>query len=273
MSEKPSDTRESCSQEHRQYLRKIARDRRTVQVSRALVLLLFLGLWEGAAQLGLIDSFIFSSPSRIVATTLQLFSTGDLWTHIGVTLWETVLGFVIGTGLGLLIAVWLWWCPRAAKIADPYLVVLNSLPKIALGPVVIVWMGTGTAAIVTIAVLICVIVATTSIASGFFEVDSQQLVLLRSLGATRFQELTMVVLPASVPAMVTALKLSVGMSWVGVIVGEFLISRAGLGYLIVYGGQVFKLDIVMSGVVILCLLAAAMYSAVAYFEKRVYRRR
>ncbi len=255
------------------YLRRLRRDRRLITAGRVLVLLLFALLWEGAAQLGWIDGFIFSSPSRIFTTALELAQSGELWLHVGVTLYETVLGFVIGTALGILAAVWLWWCPRAAKIADPYLVILNSLPKIALGPVIIVWMGTGTAAIVTIAVLVSVVVATTSIATGFFEADPQQLLLLRSLGATKFQQLTMVVLPASVPTMVSALKLSVGMSWVGVIVGEFLISRAGLGYLIVYGGQVFKLDIVMAGVVILCLLSALMYYAVVWFEKKAGRRR
>lgn len=167
----------------------------------------------------------------------------------------------------------LWWFPRAAQVADPYLVVLNSLPKIALGPILIVWMGTGMAAIVTIAVLVSVIVAITSVYTGFSEVDAEKLLLLRSLGASKIQVLTMVVLPASVPTMVSALKLSVGMSWVGVIVGEFLVSRAGLGYLIVYGGQVFQLDIVMSGVAMLSILAGVMYYCVARFEKYITRKR
>ncbi len=263
----------SFSPEHRAYLQSLRRKRRVVRASRLLVLLAFLALWEGCTRLGLLDPFIFSAPSRIVSTVLQLLQTGDLLSHIGVTLWETVLGFVLGTGLGALFAVLLWWFPTAARVLDPYLVILNSLPKIALGPVLIVWMGTGMPAIITIAVLVSVVVAITSISTGFSEASDEKLVLMRSFGATKFQILRMLVLPASLPTMVSALKLSVGMSWVGVIVGEFLISRAGLGYLIVYGGQVFKLDIVMASVVILCLLAAVMYYAVAAFEKRITRSR
>ena len=263
----------SCSLVHRIYLKKVKRDKHTVTFFRALVLVAFLGLWELLTATDVLNGFIFSSPSRIVKTVIQLYTTGDLLLHTGTTLLETVLGFVIGTGLGVVFAVLLWWFPKAAKVADPYLVILNSLPKIALGPVLIVWMGTGLAAIVTIAVLVSVVVAVTSVYTGFDQVDQEKLLLLKTLGGTKLQALTMVVLPASVPAMVSALKLSVGMSWVGVIVGEFLVSRAGLGYLIVYGGTVFKLDIVMAGVVILCILAGAMYYLVARFEKRINKSR
>lgn len=260
------------SPRHGEYLARLKRDRLIVSLSRVLVLVLIVGLWELATRMGMLDPFIFSSPSRIAATIARLWTNGNLLTHVLTTLFETVVGFLIGTGLGVFFAILLWWFPRAAEVADPYLVVLNSLPKIALGPVLIVWMGTGMPAIITIAVLISVIVAITSVYTGFKEVDSEKLLLLRSLGATKFQVLTMVILPASVPIMVSALKLSVGMSWVGVIVGEFLVSRAGLGYLIVYGGQVFQLDIVMAGVVILAALAAVMYYGVARFEKYITKK-
>lgn len=260
------------SPRHGEYLARLKRDRLIVSLSRVLVLVLIVGLWELATRMGMLDPFIFSSPSRIAATIARLWTNGNLLTHVLTTLFETVVGFLIGTGLGVFFAILLWWFPRAAEVADPYLVVLNSLPKIALGPVLIVWMGTGMPAIITIAVLISVIVAITSVYTGFKEVDPEKLLLLRSLGATKFQVLTMVILPASVPIMVSALKLSVGMSWVGVIVGEFLVSRAGLGYLIVYGGQVFQLDIVMAGVVILAALAAVMYYGVARFEKYITKK-
>ena len=261
------------SKKHKIYLAALKRDRLIVYLSRILVLVLFVVLWELATLTGFLDPFIFSSPSRIVNTIARLWANGDLFIHIGTTLLETILGFVIGTGLGVFFAIMLWWFPRAAKVADPYLVVLNSLPKIALGPVLIVWMGTGMASIVTIAVLVSVIVALSSVYNGFEEVDKEKILLLRSLGASKFQVLTMVILPASVPTMITALKLSVAMSWVGVIVGEFLVSRAGLGYLIVYGGQVFQLDIVMAGVVILCVLAGVMYYGIARLEKHIMAKR
>ncbi len=261
------------SKARQKYLKARKRDKWIVQLSRVLIFVLVVALWEICTRNGVLDPFIFSSPTRIVKTIGSLFATGNLLKHILYTLYETVLGFVIGTGLGVLIAMILWWCPRAAKVLDPYLVILNSLPKIALGPVLIVWIGTGISAIVTIAVLVSVIVSITSVSTGFATVPEEKLTLMRAFGATKLQMLHMVVLPANVPTIVSALKLSVGLSWVGVIVGEFLISRAGLGYLIVYGGQVFKLDIVMSSVVILCTLAGVMYYFVALMERRVTRRR
>lgn len=261
------------SRERQQYLRRLKRERILIVVARLLILALILALWEVCTRIRMLDPFIFSSPSRIARTVVSLFRTGNLLYHILYTLWETVLGFILGTGLGVLIAILLWWCPRVAKVLDPYLVILNSLPKIALGPVLIVWIGTGIPAIVTIAVLVSVIVSITSVSTGFSGVPDEKLLLMRAFGASKLQMLAMVVLPANVPTIVSALKLSVGLSWVGVIVGEFLISRAGLGYLIVYGGQVFKLDIVMSSVVILCTLAGVMYYGVSILEKRVTRRR
>jgi NitT/TauT family transport system permease protein len=256
-----------------QYIRVLKREKTLVRLARLLIFVLVMVLWEVSTRRAMLDPFIFSSPTRIASTIVSLFQTGNLLKHILVTLWETVLGFVLGTGLGVLIAIYLWWCPRVAKVLDPYLVIFNSLPKIALGPVLIVWIGTGLSAIVTIAVLVSIIVSITSVSTGFSSVPEEKRLLMRAFGANKFQILSMVVLPSNVPTIVSALKLSVGLSWVGVIVGEFLISRAGLGYLIVYGGQVFKLDIVMSSVVILCTLAGVMYYGVSILEKRVTRRR
>ena len=187
-----------------------------------------------------------------------------LWEHVGVTLYETIMGFLLGTGLGILLAVLLWWLPFVNEVMDPYLVVLNALPKIALGPVLIVWIGAGMGSIIVMAVLISLVVTTVTVLSGFTAAAEEKQFLMRTLGATKAQTFLKVVLPAGVPHMMSALKISVGMSWVGVIVGEYLVSKSGLGYLIVYGGQVFKLDLVMASVVILCLL----YGAVALLEKR-----
>lgn len=260
------------SREHAEYLRALRRDKKAVTLARYLILIFFLVLWEALTRLNLLDPFIFSSPSRIVSTIASLHRNGELFVHIGTTLLETVLGFLLGTLLGVLIAILLWWFPRAAKVLDPYLVILNALPKIALGPILIVWLGAGMDAIITIAVLVSIVVTITSVLNGFCEVSEEKLLLMRSFGASKLQMLTMVVLPSSIPTMVSTLKLNVGMSWVGVIVGEFLISRAGLGYLIVYGGQVFKLDMVMASVVILCILAAAMYYLVAAFERYINKK-
>ena len=259
------------SKEHMAYLKSLGRHERAVRVGRALVLVLFLGLWELAARLGWIDVFILSSPARVLAAVGRLWAEGSLLLHVGVTLYETVMGFLLGTGLGILLAVLLWWLPFVNEVLDPYLVVLNALPKIALGPVLIVWIGADMGSIIVMAVLVSLVVTTVTVLGGFTAAAEEKQFLMRTLGASKGQTFLKVVLPAGVPHMMSALKISVGMSWVGVIVGEYLVSKSGLGYLIVYGGQVFKLDLVMASVVILCLLAALMYGCVALLEKRFRR--
>lgn len=258
----------SYSKEHVRYLKAIRTHRRAVRLSRGLVLLLLLLLWELGARLGWFDVFILSSPSRVLAAIARLWGEGSLFVHVGVTLYETFLGFLLGTALGILLSVVLWWLPFVNEVMDPYLVVLNALPKIALGPVLIVWIGAGMGSIIVMAVLISLVVTTVTVLSGFTAAAEEKQFLMRTLGATKAQTFVKVVLPAGVPHMMSALKISVGMSWVGVIVGEYLVSKSGLGYLIVYGGQVFKLDLVMASVAILCVLAALMYGGVALLEKR-----
>ena len=265
---KKNRTQLVCSEEHRKFLKDLKRERTRVMLLRLSLLIILVGLWEVAASLRWIDPFIMSSPSRIVKTIVSLYQDGVLFMHIGVTLWETIAGFTLGTLLGVGIAIVLWWSPMVARTLDPYLVVLNSLPKIALGPVIIIWVGAGEGAIITMALLISVIVTVLNVLNGFLEVSEEKIMLMRTFGATRLQILKMVILPSSIPSIISALKINVGMTWVGVIVGEYLVSKAGLGYLIVYGGQVFKLDLVMASILVLAVVAALMYIAVAYAERR-----
>lgn len=260
------------SAEHLKYRRNLKRRKIIIHVLQVVILVGFFGLWELAALLNWIDPFIVSSPSRSFEVIYGMFADGTIYEHIGVTMLETVIGFVAGTVLGVIIAVLLWWSEMAQKIFDPYLVVLNSLPKIALGPVIIVWVGAGIGAIITVTLLISLVVTIIGVLNGFMEVDKEKIMLLRTFGANKRQIFSKVVFPASIPTTISILKINVGMSWVGVIVGEFLVSKAGLGYLIVYGGQVFKLDLVMGGVLILCVLAALMYYLVAILEKVITKR-
>lgn len=254
------------SENHEQFIRKHKRRLMFIRIMRYVILVLVIGLWELFTHIGILDPFITSSPSRIVQTTVNLFNEGELFLHIGVTMYETVMGFLLGTVIGTLIAILLWWSETLSKILDPYLVILNALPKIALGPILIVWIGSGMDSIIVMALLISLVVTIMTVLSGFTEENSQKKLLMDTLGASKLQMFMYAVLPASVPTIVSALKISVGMSWVGVIVGEYLVSKAGLGYLIVYGGQVFKLDLVMTSIVILCVLAAFMYYGVAALE-------
>ena len=259
------------SKEHFLYIRKIKRKNIFIQISRFSILVFGLFIWELFAYVGLIDPFITSSPSKIIVTIGDLFVNNDLVYHMWITLYETILGFLIAVILGSIIALSLWWSENLRRILDPYIVVLNSLPKIALGPIIIVWFGSGSKAIIVMAVLISIIVSTITMLNGFMETDQNKILLLKSMGASKFQILLKLVIPGSIPTFISMLKISVGLAWVGSIMGEYLVSRAGLGYLIVYGGQVFKLDLVMASTVVLCLLATLMYSIIAILEKRIIK--
>ena len=260
------------TREHLLFLRAKRRRKILVHVSQVGVLIFLLGVWELAAQLEWIDSFITSSPSRIWNTLLELVSTGSIWHHMGVSTLETLAGFAIGTVLGYVIAVVLWWNAFLKDVFEPYVVVLNSLPKIALGPIIIIWAGTGKASIITMAVLISVVITTITILNGFLATDKEKIFLLRSMRANKLQIFCKLVAPANVPTLMATLKINVGMAWIGSIMGEYLVSKEGLGYLLVYGSQVFRLDLVMTCTIVLCALAGIMYAVVAILEKIVVRK-
>ena len=261
------------SAERQAYLRQVLFRRRLVHFCQAGLLLGFVALWELLARTGAIDSFIFSQPSRIWETWVELFSRGDLLMHLGVTVYETLAGFFLGAALGLLLAVLLWWSGFLARVFEPYLVVLNSLPKIALGPVIIIIVGAGTEAIVFMALAISLVVTVLEMLGGFLRTDPDLLKMAATFGAGRRQLFQKIVLPANVGTLFGSLKINIGLSLVGVIAGEFLVSKAGLGYLIVYGGQVFQLDLVMASVILLSGVAALMYQGVAALQKLVMGRR
>lgn len=256
-----------CSPEHRKYLMKCRRHTALVWALRGGILALFFGLWELVTALGWVDPFIMSSPSRIGATIASLYADGSLFYHVGVTLAETLVGFVIAVVLGCGIALLLWWSDTLRQALEPFIVVLNALPKIALGPLIIIWFGTGSKAIIFMTVLVGIIVAIMHMLSAFIATDKNKILLMKSMGATKWQILWKLVIPSSLASFVSMLKVNVGMAWIGSIMGEYIVSRAGLGYLIVYGGQTFKLDLVMSATCILCLLAAGMYFLVVLLEK------
>lgn len=257
------------SEEHRIYLKKAKIRKLVIRITQFGVLILLLGLWELSAYLEWADPFITSSPSGVAKSIAALYSSGELFTHSFASLWETVVSFLLSTALGTLIAVALWWNDFLRRVTEPYVVVLNSLPKIALGPLIIIWVGAGKAAIITMALMISLIITVISALQGFNSVDSEKIDLLRSMGANKRQIFLKLVLPQNIPNILSILKINVGLSWVGTIMGEYLVSREGLGYLLVYGGQVFRLDLVMASTVILSVLATVMYLAVQLLEKIV----
>lgn len=254
------------------YLNRQKRHKILIMTSQIGLLVLFIAIWEIAANIGLIDSFITSQPSRVAKTIINL-SSDDLLMHLGITCAETVIGFILGVLFGLIIASVLWWFNTFSEIFEPYLVILNSLPKIALGPIIIIWVGAGMKAIIVMALAISLVVTIMELLNGFHNTNSEMIKMARTFGATKMQIFTQIVMPSNVTTLVNSLKINLGLSLVGVIAGEFLVSKAGLGYLIVYGGQVFKLDLVMASVIILAVFAAVIYKLVLIFEKIVLKNR
>ena len=255
------------SKAHEKYLKKLANDKIFVICFQILILVAIIGLWELFAATGVVDPFFVSSPSRVFNMFISMVQDGSIWQHIGITLLETLVGFVIATLGGTLIAILLWWNRRLRKILEPYIVVINSLPKIALGPIIILWVGSGMSAIITMCVLICIVLTTISMLNAFISCDTDKIQLMKSMHANKFQIFWKLILPNATNEFISVLKINVGMSWVGTIMGEYLSSSAGLGYLIVYGSQIFNIDLVMTSTVLLCLLAAAMYFAICMLEK------
>lgn len=256
---------------HQKYIKSIRKNKIFILSMQILLFIAIIGLWELLAHFNIIDSFFFSSPSRIYKTFISLVGSGTLWTHIGITLYETIIGFLFATALGTLIAIILWWNEKIRHILEPYIIVLNSLPKIALGPIIILWVGSGTTAIITMCVLICIVITTISMLNAFLSCDKDKILLMQSMHANKFQIFWKLILPNALGDFISVLKINVGMSWVGTIMGEYLSSSAGLGYLIVYGSQVFKIDLVMTSTVLLCLLAGLMYAGICLIEKRFKR--
>lgn len=257
------------SQEHHNFLKSNIMVKRAVFFSRIVILIVIFASWEIAANMKWIDPFIMSQPTRMIKTAINLSRDGSIFLHTGVTLYETIVGFTLGTVLGTLIAIILWWSDFLAKVVDPYLVVLNALPKTALGPVILVWIGGTTKSIIVMALLVSIIVTIISVYTSFSGCDENKIKLLKTFGASKWQVLRLVVLPSNIPSIISALKINVGLSLVGVIVGEFLVSKAGLGHLIIYGGQVFQMDVVMLSVMILAITAALLYLSVLWIEKKV----
>ena len=243
------------SNEAKAFLKKEKRFNLLVHITQIFMIVLILALWEILSRYGIISKFIFSSPSLILETIKSLFLEGTLFNHIFTTLFETIIAFVLGILLGLIIAVILYSFKFIARVFEPFLTLINSLPKVALGPILIIWIGANTKSIIAMALLINLIVSIISIYTGFLNTDYNKIKLLKSFGADKIQILKKLIIPSSYQTIISSLKLNISMTLIGVIMGEFLVSKAGLGYLIMYGTQVFNLNLVMSGIFLLLIFS------------------
>ena len=257
----------------KQYLLRVKREKNLIRVSRILLFLGFLILWEVSARFGWIDSFIFSSPSEIWITFLKMLKDQSLFTHIGITLAETLVSFVFTVLLGIGTAVLLWTCPRLSRVLEPYLVVLNSLPKSALAPLLIVWLGASMRTIIVAGMSVAIFGSIISMYTAFCETDPEAMKLIYTLGGNRLQVMTHVVCPSSLPSVISILKVNIGLCLVGVIIGECLAAREGLGYLIIYSSQVFRLDYLIAALIILGVSAFCLYQLIQKLEHQIRKSR
>ncbi len=254
------------------YLDGIRREKIRVNCARVLILVVFIAVWEVCAQSGIINDFIFSSPSRIMKCFVSMCADGSLFRHVWVTLYETFISFFLVIGIGLTAAVLMWLSRSFSKIIEPYIVVLNSLPKSALAPILIVWLGNNIRTIIISAISVAVFGTILTLYTGFMEMDADKIKLIKTLGGTRFHVLTKVLIPGNLAVILNTMKVNMGLSLVGVIIGEFLAANEGLGYLIIYGSQVFKLDWVMLSIIILCIMATVLYQLINILERILAKR-
>lgn len=255
------------------YIIEKQKERRHIVIAELALFISIILIWELFARLNIINEFLFSSPTEIIKLIINYFKTGEIYKHIGISLLETLLGLVIGTILGIIIAIILWWYPFSAKVLDPFLIVLNALPKTALAPILIIWAGTGIKGITVVAISISLVLTIISCYNYFINVEEEKIKMFKSFGASKFQILLKLIIPSNIANIINIIKINIGMTWVGVIVGEFLVSRCGIGYLIVYGSQVFKMDVVMAGVIILAIIAYVMYQVVSIIESKIRKNR
>ena len=264
---KKSSTKHELTKQE-EFVKNHRRHHHQVSTMRIMIFLFFLILWEASAYLGWIDSFFFASPSRVALCFLEQLKTNSLLSHIGVTLFETIVSFLLVLLFSLLAATMLWYSHKMSEVLEPYLVVLNSLPKSALAPLFIVWLGTGTTTIISVAVFGSII----SFYTGFQQVDPEKVTLIYTLGGSKRNAFTKVVLPGSIPILLSTAKVNIGLALVGVIIGEFLAARRGLGYLIIYGSQVFQLDMVITSIIILCIIALGFYKSIQMIEHHIRKK-
>ncbi len=255
------------SNEQRNFIIKYRLNKLFILGIQIVIVTMFFVTWEYLSNKGIINSFIFSSPSKIVNTIYELYLGNNLFRHIWVTIYETLIAFGIGLALSVGISILLYLFSNLYKILDPFLTCLNSLPKVALGPMIIIIAGANIRSIILMAVLINVIVSTIVITNGFYSTDKVKLKLMKSFKASKLQILKYLVIPSNYKTIISSFKLSISMSLIGVISGEFLVSQEGLGYLIIYGTQVFNLDLVVSSIFILIVISYVLYKIVEYIEK------
>ena len=254
------------SKEHLLYLKKLKKEKIIILFFRVFIIISFISLWELLARLNIINTFLLSSPSSIIKTIISLLNN-NLLSHIWTTTYEVLISFLIASFMSLIFATIFWISNTIEKIIDPYLTIINSLPKVSLGPLIIILFGANTKSIIFMAILIIVFTSTISMYNLFINTEKTKIILLKSFGATKYQIFTKLILPGNKNSMINILKINISLSLIGVIMGELLVSKKGLGYLITYGSQVFNLNLVITSIIILGILSYLLYLFIDKIKK------
>lgn len=251
------------SLEHTIFLKKSKREKHIVFAFRLLIIILFIAIWEVLARYQIINTFLYSSPSKMINTIYKLSVDGELFKHIGITLSEIFISFIVSIFIGIMTSIIFWSNKFIQEICDPYITILNSLPKVALGPLIIIWFGAGTNSIIFMSLLISSFITIINIYHGFCTVNNSYITMIKSFGASKWQIFRYVIFPSNISNIISTLKINISMNLIGVIMGELLVSKKGLGYLIMYGSQIFNIDLVISCVFILGIVSYIMYYAIS----------
>ena len=260
------------SENQKKYIKKLKKKKIIIIFIQIFIVVAFILAWEYLANKNIINTFVFSKPSKILNTLINLAIENNLFNHILTTLIEILIAFSLGILLGFIIAIILYQFPIINEIIDPFLTMINSLPKVALGPLIIIIAGANTKSIIIMALLINLIISIITIYNGFINTDDKKIKLLKSFGANKYQILFKLVIPNSYKTIISSLKLNISMSLIGVIMGEFLVSKSGIGYLIIYGTQVFNLSLVMAGILILVIISFILYKLITFMEKKLIKK-
>ena len=252
---------------YKKYLKRIKRYNVLVVLTQILLIIIFLLIWQLLSDKNLIDTFLLSSPKKIFNTIIDLIKQNNFFKHIITTIYEIILSFILGNFIGLFIASLLWFNKFLSKVFEPFLTILNALPKVALGPLIIIISGANIKSIIVMALLISSIISIINIYNSFKSTDINKIKIVKSMNANKLQIYYHVVLKSNYTKIIESFKLNISMCFVGVIMGEFLVSKQGIGYLIMYGSQVFNMNLVLTGIVLLIILTILLYILIEHIEK------
>ena len=257
------------SEEHIKHLKKLKKEKRLVHLTQTIIIIVLFTTWEILAKLNIINTFLYSSPSKIGLTIINLLNDNTLFTHIGITIYEVFVAFIISTVLSLIVATILWWNKFLSRVFEPFLTIINSLPKVAIGPLIIVWAGASINSIIIMSLTISLFITIINFYQSFITTNKDYITLMKSFNASKKDIFQKVVLPSNKESIISSLKINMSMNFIGVIMGELLVSKSGLGYLIMYGSQVFNITLVITSIVILGILSFLFYYLINYLEKKL----